>query len=85
MVFQNNYDYNTDDKDDLIKQKNNIPNYVCIMWDYEKDILEKIIMNDIAFTTQEKQNLMWIKTIKEKNNWKKGEKIYLDLKHISPF
>jgi len=80
LTYENNYDYDVDDKDDIIKQQTNIPNYICVMWDYENNILEKTILNDIAFSTHEKQNLMWIDTIKEKNNWKKGEHLYLDFK-----
>ena len=80
LHYKNDYNYDSEDADDIIKQKNNIPNYVCILWNYENATLDKIITNDRRYKPDYKQNMMWIETIKKRNNWKKGEKLYLSLK-----
>jgi len=50
------------------------------MWEYKNDKLDNIIENDIRYNPEHKQNLMWIEIIKKRNNWKKGEELYLSLK-----
>ena len=80
LTYENDYNYDSEDEDDIIKKQNNIPNYVCILWDYRNDTLDNIISNDIRYNPDHKQNLMWIETIKKRNNWKKGEELYLSFK-----
>jgi hypothetical protein len=80
LHYKNDYNYDIEDQDDIIKKQHNIPNYVLLLWNYNNNKLDNIIENDIRYNPEHKQNLMWIETIKQKNNWKKGEEIYLSFK-----
>ena len=76
--------YATNYEDDLDVQTNDTikhtPNYVLVSWDYKNKKIDNIMENDYSFNPPERNNFMWIKLIKEKYNWKKGERLYLDMK-----
>ena len=55
------------------------PNYVLVSWDYENTKIDKIMGNDYSFNPPEKTNFMWIKIIKEKYHWEKGQRLYIDM------
>lgn len=55
---------------------------LTIKWDYENELVEKVMMNDIDFTPNTKNttyNYMWIEKIKEVINWKEGEEIFIEI------
>ena len=55
---------------------------LSIKWDYENELVEKVMINDIDFTPNTKNttyNYMWIEKIKEVINWKKGEEIFIEI------
>jgi len=65
---------------DTIKEYIGSPNHIILSWDYENEKIDKIMNNDYRFSPPEKTNFMWIKIIKDKYHWKKGERLYLDMK-----
>ena len=73
LMYSTNYN-----NDDVQRMCN--PNYVLVSWDYENTKIDKIMDNDYSFNPPERTNFMWIKIIKEKYNWKKGERLYIDMK-----
>ena len=73
LMYSTNYN-----NDDVQRMCN--PNYVLVSWDYENTKIDKIMDNDYSFNPPEKTNFMWIKIIKEKYHWKKGERLYIDIK-----
>lgn len=73
LMYSTNYN-----KDDDRTMCN--PNYVLVSWDYENTKIDKIMENDYSFNPPEKTNFMWIKIIKDNYQWKKGERLYLDMK-----
>ena len=69
----------------IYKEKNydtikHTPMYVDVSWNYENTKIDNIMMNDYTFNPCERNNFMWIKIIKEKYHWKKGERLYIDMK-----
>ena len=73
LMYSTNYN-----NDDVQRMCN--PNYVLVSWNYENTKIDKIMENDYSFNPPEKTNFMWIKIIKEKYHWKKGERLYIDMK-----
>ena len=56
---------------------------LTIKWDYENELIEKVMNNDLDFTPNAKKktatyNYMWIEKIKEVINWKEGEQIFIE-------
>jgi len=59
----------------------NVSSYnISVSWDYENEKIDKIMNNDYCFNPPKKTNFMWIKIIKDKHKWKKGERLYIDMK-----
>lgn len=48
-------------------------NHCIIMWNDENNMME----NEYNYSKDRTQNLIWIKYVKAKFNWKMGEKLYL--------
>ena len=65
---------------DTIKEYIGSPNHIILSWDYENEKIDKIMSNDYCFSPSKKTNYMWIKIIKDKYHWKKGERLYIDMK-----
>ena len=81
LTYSTNITYTVVETNDTIKQTSMCSlNCVLVSWDYENTKIDKIMGNDYSFNPPEKTNFMWIKIIKEKYHWKKGERLYIDMK-----
>ena len=65
-----NYEY-WEDEDDAVN------NNCIVMWDDSNKIIDNVMENDYSYEKDRKQNLMWIKFVKDKFNWVQGQKLYL--------
>jgi len=83
LTYYTNYDDELDaivETNDTIEEYYGSPYNILVSWDYENEKIDKIMENDYSFNPPEKTNFMWIKIIKDKYNWKKGERLYIDMK-----
>jgi len=60
----------------------NLPYENCfvVCWDKDNKKLDDLMEKEVYPNIGDKLNMMWIEKVKEKCEWKEGEKIYISLK-----
>jgi len=64
--------YDVDDDDESVLG-------LTICWDEENEKLADLMGNEEHPKIGQKLNLMWIEKLKQKSNWKLGEKLYIEI------
>ena len=56
---------------------------LTICWDCDNEKLADLMENDTEKKIGQKLNLMWIEKLKERSDWKLGEKLYIETDYMS--